>query len=242
MLAAAGHVCYSLDFPGHGASPGVRGLVREPAHLTDDGLVITKFAHSQHPSLPLVLFGTSMGGAIALNVARRCSKEQSPKISTCVLCAPMLGIAQQNIPPPWQVTALRFLTAVAPSLALLSSNATDNSLQFRDPVRREECTNDELTYKGNLRLATACSCMDTATELSANLNEVDVPFLCLVAGKEVVVEKDAYKNLMDQSSTQPQHKKAVLYPEALHGLFCEPLEERILMEKEILDWIAKYTS
>ena len=30
LLAAAGHVVYGLDLPGHGESPGVRGLIRDP--------------------------------------------------------------------------------------------------------------------------------------------------------------------------------------------------------------------
>jgi hypothetical protein len=36
-----------------------------------------------------------MGGAIALNVSRRCHQSEAlPNITTCVLLAPMLGIAE----------------------------------------------------------------------------------------------------------------------------------------------------
>jgi hypothetical protein len=45
MIAQAGYVCYSMDLPGHGSSPGVRGYVEEPSHLTEDGLQMATHIH-----------------------------------------------------------------------------------------------------------------------------------------------------------------------------------------------------
>jgi alpha-beta hydrolase superfamily lysophospholipase len=44
LLAAAGHIVYALDFPGHGESPGTRGLIRAPQHLTADAVALAQWA------------------------------------------------------------------------------------------------------------------------------------------------------------------------------------------------------
>jgi hypothetical protein len=44
-------------------------------------------------------------------------------------------------------------------------------------------------------------------------NKVHVPFLCLVAGNEKVVDPNAHVSLMAKSSTTEEHKKVVVYPE-----------------------------
>jgi len=94
VLAAAGNVVYCLDFPGHGASPGTCGLVRSSEQLTTIGRAMARWATEQQPDRALALFGSSMGGAIALNVCRR----EPDIVATVVVAAPMLGIAPASLP------------------------------------------------------------------------------------------------------------------------------------------------
>ena len=117
------------------------------------------WARKQQPGRKLALVGSSMGGAIALNVSRR----EPSIVAACVLVAPMLGIAPENLPPAWQQTLLRGLAWAFPSLqALPQSNQNDPSQQYRDPVRRRECELDTLKYAGWMRLGSARACLETA--------------------------------------------------------------------------------
>ena len=126
LLAGQGHIVYALDFPGHGASPGTRGLIRSSAQLTAIGRSMARWAREQQPERKLALVGSSMGGAIALNVCR-CEPDI---VATCVLAAPMLGIAPPSLPPVWQQNLLWGLAQLVPSAAVLpQSNQNDLSQQ-----------------------------------------------------------------------------------------------------------------
>ena len=160
MLQSKGFMCMALDLPGHGTSQGTRGLIRSAAHLTGDGVAVARHAKEAHPGLPFFLFGNSMGGAIALNVARA-APELRP--TGLVLLAPMLSIPEASMPPAWQVPLLQGIACIMPGAALLGGNATNPAVQYADPVRRAECEADTLAYSGNLRLASANAILTTAT-------------------------------------------------------------------------------
>ena len=138
-----------MDLPGHGASPGVRGLLTGVGDLIDDGIAIVNHAIADsstiklNADLPLFLIGSSMGGAIALSVANKMSE----KMNGVVMLAPMLSL---NVGSAARM-ALGLLSMVVPQLPLIPSSATISERQYRDAERRAECDQDNLTYKGNMR-------------------------------------------------------------------------------------------
>ncbi len=148
LLAQNGFVVYALDLPGHGASPGVRGLVTGVEDLIEDGIAIVNHAIAdsstmKNVDLPLFLVGSSMGGAIALSVANK----MSDKVKGVVMLAPMLSL---NVGSAAR-TALGLLSMIVPQMPLIPSSATNSERQYRDAGRRAECDKDILTYKGNMR-------------------------------------------------------------------------------------------
>ena len=179
-----------------------------------------------------------MGGAIALNVCRKCPE----LVAAAVLVAPMLGIPERSLPPAWQQSVLRGLACVVPGAAVLGTNASDPAQQYSDPARRAECVGDSLQYHGSMRLASAAACLETAQELSEALDEVESPFLCLAAGRDTVVDTDGPQRLMERSATPADQKKLTVFPDALHGLLCEPTATRSQVEAEIVSWVAKYAA
>ena len=238
LLALEGHTVYGLDFKGHGESFGTRGLIRSSRELIDTGVLMVKWVSKREPKKPLVLLGVSMGGAVALHVSLKVPE----LVRSVVLVAPMLGIAETSLPPLWQQTLLRGIACVAPAAALLGgSAASDPAQQYKDESRRAECVSDEKQYHGAMRLATAAACLETALELASSFDEISTPFLCLAAGKDTVVDVAGPPKLMEQSSTPSEQKKLVVFPEALHGLLCEPLPVRAQVEKEIVQWVGQWS-
>ena len=72
-LAAAGYHVYIHDHRGHGTNIGAhapRGMfAQKQGHIVaiEDVRALNRHIHEKHPGLPVVLFGHSMGGLIALN-------------------------------------------------------------------------------------------------------------------------------------------------------------------------------
>lgn len=217
LLAESGLLVYGLDLPGHGASPGRRGLLTGVDDLIEDGVAVAVHAAADASSssggadLPLFLVGSSMGGAIALAVAHR----MGDSVSGVVMLAPMLSLSVG----PSARRALGLLSAVAPTVPLIPSSATSPEMQYRDAERRAECERNTLTYKGYMRPQSALTCVEFTNHIQKSFDKVNVPFLCMIAEEDVVVDNSVAKLLMRES---PSRDKTLKSYAALHGLLCEP--------------------
>jgi alpha-beta hydrolase superfamily lysophospholipase len=75
VMGLQGFHVYAHDHRGHGATQsadapfGRYALANGPQKVVDDITAICKLARTEHPDLPVILFGHSMGGLIALNAA-----------------------------------------------------------------------------------------------------------------------------------------------------------------------------
>lgn len=235
LLAKNGFTVYALDFPGHGLSPGTRGYLTGVHDLIADGVAVARHAKTDAissnncKSLPLFLLGSSMGGAIALKVAQRLGLDF---VRGVVMLAPMLSLKVSN----FERVALSFLSLILPSMPLIPSSATSPDKQYRDLQRRAECEADELSYKGNLRVSSALTCVDLALDISQSFEDVKVPFLCMLAEEDVVVDNSKVRDLMEKSKSEDKTLKR--YP-ALHGLLCEPAPLINDIEGDLIQWLLQ---
>lgn len=75
FMAAQGYHIYAHDHRGHGHTTSPDGVIGRFARydgaskVLADAKAMRDFAASRHPNLPIILFGHSMGGLIALNYA-----------------------------------------------------------------------------------------------------------------------------------------------------------------------------
>ena len=86
-LTADGAATYGLDHVGHGRSEGERVLVPDFEPVVADLHVLADTACDQHPGLPVVLIGHSMGGMIAA----RYTQLHGDELAATVLSGPVLG-------------------------------------------------------------------------------------------------------------------------------------------------------
>lgn len=238
LLAESGLLVYGLDFPGHGASPGKRGLLTGVDDLIEDGIAVaihamadsSKNSKSKNGDLPLFLVGSSMGGAIALAVANRVSV-----VKGVVMLAPMLSL---NVGSAAK-TALGVLSTIFPTVPLIPSSATSPAQQYRDADRRAECQRNTLTYKGYLRPQSALTCVEFTTQIQQSFSKVKVPFLCMIAEEDVVVDNSKALELMKKS---PSKDKTLKSYAALHGLLCEPAPLLGIIEDDFVQWLMERCS
>jgi alpha-beta hydrolase superfamily lysophospholipase len=90
-LAAAlvdnGAVVYAVDHVGHGKSGGERVLVQDFEDIVTDLHTMDERARREHPELPVVLLGHSMGGLIAARYAQR----YGDTLAALVMSSPLVG-------------------------------------------------------------------------------------------------------------------------------------------------------
>ena len=171
-----------------------------------------------------------MGGAIALAVA---NKMEIGSVQGVVMLAPMLSLKVSSI----ERSALWWLSMIAPSAPLIPSSATSPERQYRDPERRKECEMDTLTYRGNLRVLSAQTCVELSAQMSRLFEEVKVPFLCMIAEEDVVVDNSNVQELIEKS---PSEDKTLKSYAALHGLLCEPAPLLGMIENDLIQWLVEH--
>lgn len=235
-MAAAGHAVISADFRGHGKSPGLKGYLPSVEVLIEDAVGIAEYARSLQPQeskAKIFLVGSSMGGAIALSVAERLGVD---KVAGLVLLAPMLKLSVSD--------AARYLlwglSGVVPTWEVIPSSSTSADAQYRDPIKRKECEDDELTIKvKSIRVGSASTCVQLASSVQEQFDKVSCPFILLVADEDVVVNNQGSLDLMEKAASSDKTMKR--YP-ALHGLLCEPSPLVDTIESEIIEWMESRKS
>eukprot|EP00545_Synedropsis_sp_CCMP1620_P001045 CAMPEP_0119015120 /NCGR_PEP_ID=MMETSP1176-20130426/10572_1 /TAXON_ID=265551 /ORGANISM="Synedropsis recta cf, Strain CCMP1620" /LENGTH=295 /DNA_ID=CAMNT_0006968389 /DNA_START=47 /DNA_END=932 /DNA_ORIENTATION=+ len=231
LLHSQNYHVIAPDMPGHGESPGMRGYLPSADTLISDALKIADFAQKQFPDEKLFLLGSSMGGTIALRVAM-----EMPEVAGVILLAPMLSLKVGDA----QKFLLKGLAFVLPTIQAIPSSATSPEQQFRDEAKRKECVEDPLTVSGKtLRIGSANTCVVLASEIQDHFGEIKVPFLCLVADQDTVVDSSGAVRMYEQAQSEDKTLKRY---EALHGLLCEPKPLIDEIEKDLVDWMKPEAS
>ena len=229
FFAKNGYAVIAADFPGHGQSPGLRGYLPSVEQLVDCGCKIVDYANLQYPECKIFLVGSSMGGTIALAVAR----ELGVLLSGIILLAPMLRL---SVSAPAR-GLLWNLSKVVPTAPIIPSSSTSSEKQYRDPDKRKECDQDP--FKSSwpmIRVGSASTCVELAASIQEDIDAVKRPFFLAVADEDKVVDNQGAFDLYEKAASQDKTMKR--YP-ALHGLLCEPPPLLNTIQRDILDWIDK---
>jgi len=198
--------------------------------VIEDCMAFVETAKSAFAGLPVLLVGSSMGGALSVQVSLRM------RVDGLVLLAPMLALSLSPV-----LRTLLWLLSYSPlsRLPLIASNSTSSEAQYADPERRASCVDDPLSYHGKLHPASASTCVELANDTRRRLAEVTVPFLLLIAGDDRVVDNAGAEELAKHAQTPEAQRSVVRYPGALHGLLCEPPQRRAAIEATIAEWATQ---
>ncbi|MBI3745439.1 MAG: lysophospholipase [Chloroflexi bacterium] len=134
QFAAAGYECFGWDHRGFGASGGERAWVDDWSRFHDDVEDRLGAVRSAVPGRPVVLYGHSMGGLIALGYC----VSGRPLPDLLVLSAP--GI-DDNL-GAWKRVAAPLLARIAPHLMI--SNGPRPDMLSKVPDRQREARGDPL--------------------------------------------------------------------------------------------------
>ena len=216
---------YALDHIGHGESPGKRAFVESFNELTAGVAELRSYIASEHPDLPVVLIGHSMGGLIAV----RTVLDAATDYQTLILTGPLLGVPTP--PPAWQTWLLRTLSALFPAAKALEIDASAVS---RDQTVVDDYVADPLVHHENIPARTVVSLLDEASAVLGRASEISLPTLLLHGEEDVLTSVPASRQFMADLSATDKH--ITVYPGMYHELFNEPEKEDII--RTCLDWMA----
>ena len=194
ILNESGIAVVSVDLPGHGLTDGKRGDAspRDKVFIAVDEML--NYARKKYPDVPIILYGHSMGGNIAMDYRSRGGLDLLPE--KFIVSAPWLRLVQSFPTPVY--AALRAAAKLLPEMPI-SSNCKPEALGNMSIVA--DYATDPLVH-GHITLRTAVECFDIGEAICQGKNKSDgladgKPFLlmhgtddmiCSVTGSRMVAE------------------------------------------------------
>lgn len=211
------------DHIGHGQSEGKRGHVKNyNVFMEEVNLIINKVTQI-YPSIPIVLYGHSMGGNIAINFALR----ESNPFRLLIATAPWLRLTKKN--PPLLELAVKVLNRLAPALqfkAPLDSKDICQVAEVVDGYKKDPLNHGKITP----RLVTV---IDDASEYAlANIDKLNKPFLLIHGDTDPVASFAASSELYAKAKTC----SFIPFKDTYHEVHNEPIKDDLF--NIINEWLS----
>tara|TARA_X000001036_G_scaffold14981_2_gene12652 strand:+ start:1011 stop:1850 length:840 start_codon:yes stop_codon:yes gene_type:complete len=212
---------YSIDLRGHGKSEGKRGHINNFKKLIDDSEEMFINIRKENLNVPMVMFGHSLGGCIALNYL---CENQSKEIDLAIISSPWLRTVLE--PPKFILYIQKILVGLFPSLTLNNRLDPYDLSKDTDIVKKyieEPLVHNKISLKMFSEVNKAIDKIENESE------KINIPVLLVHGKKDNII---SYKGT-EKVSKKINNSKLTLY----EGLYHEPHND--LEKNEIL---ADYTS
>jgi acylglycerol lipase len=215
----------ALDMWGHGRSPGTRG-VTHVSKAVQDHILLRRQASADNPSLPIFLFGHSLGGLVTAG-----SIVTDPlHITGVVLTSPAL-------PGELPQVACRVIGAVA-ALVPASSIPLKKAGQYglsRRPEVVAEAEADGMKTKRQIPFLVAATALDTMQTVREGYDRWVVPTLVLHGAADLYIDPARSRDLVDAIASKDKTLK--LYEAGYHELLHDLDGADALMQ--VLQWLEE---
>ena len=209
-LTGTGGIVYGEDHIGHGHSDGERALIVDFEHVVDDLRTLVDIAVAEHPGLPVVMIGHSMGGLLSARFAQR----YPDQLAGIVLLGAVIGDWD------WARTVLR-----EPELP---PGATDFSGMSRDDAVVEAYGADPLIYHGPYKRPLLEAEVVALDRFQADIGVMTMPVLFCHGTDDPFVD---YRTSLAAVESMPSDGKTIrLYEGARHELVNEINRNEVIGE------------
>jgi acylglycerol lipase len=223
-FTAAGIEVHAYDHRGFGGSAGPRAYVERWSVYHDDLAVRIAALRETRPGLPLVLYGHSMGGLVALGYVL--AEAALPQPDLLVLSAP--GI--EATVPGWKRQLAAALTRITPRMRLANGLADDGL--SRDPAVRAAADADPLCQStSTVRLgAEAFAEQERVQAVLARVDALPVPTYVFHGSADPIVPITATQRLEGKGNVTRR-----VHDGLRHECHHEPEHEDVLAE--VVGWV-----
>ncbi|HEU0190505.1 MAG TPA: alpha/beta hydrolase [Mycobacterium sp.] len=223
-FGGAGMATYALDHRGHGRSGGKPVLCRDISEYTGDFHTLVGIATREHPALPRIVLGHSMGGGIVFSYG----VDHPDDYRLMVLSGPAVSMGGAVSP----VLALvgKLVGAVAPGLPI---QKLDSSGVSRDPAVVAAYDADPLVHHGLVPAGVARALLRVSDTMEQRASALAAPLLIVHGEDDRLVPVDGSRRLAACAGSADVELK--VYPGLYHEVFNEPERARVL--DDVVGWI-----
>ncbi|MGE2732534.1 alpha/beta hydrolase [Mycolicibacterium vaccae] len=223
-FGAAGLITYALDHRGHGRSGGKRVYLRDISEYTADFHTLVGIAAREHPELPRIVVGHSMGGAVVFAYG----VEHPDDYHAMVLSGPAVDAAASV--SPVKVALAKLVGRLAPGLPVENLPASAVS---RDPLVVAAYEADPLVHHGRLPAGVARALIGVGETMPRRAAVITAPLLVVHGDEDRLIPVQGSRRLAQcVGSTDVQLK---VYPGLYHEVFNEP--EQVVVLDDVTSWI-----
>lgn len=210
-LLAQGYVVAGQDHRGHGRSSGERALAMRFDDFVDDFRLLARHVQVQHPDLPVVLVGHSMGGLIAARYALRFQSE----LRAVVLSGAAFIIDEGvSAPARWTMHQIARLFPKAPV-----PRPDDSDTLSTDPAIKEAFAANPLNYHGKTRMRTASQMVKAGADALDRAPLLTIPLLAMHGEADTLTSPNGTRRFYEAAGSTDKMLK--LWPGMKHEIFNE---------------------
>jgi alpha-beta hydrolase superfamily lysophospholipase len=209
-LVDSGAAVYAGDHLGHGRSEGERVSIDDMEDLVADVHRVVEAARDEHPGLPVVLIGHSLGGL----VGARYGQEHGDGLAALVLSAPVVG----GNPDLLGMVALPEIPDVPIDPAWLS----------RDPEVGKAYAEDELVWHGPFKRETLQAIVASIEQVADGGDLGELPTLWIHGEEDPLVPISATEPAIER--IKGSRLEARRYPGARHEILNETNKDEVLAD------------
>ena len=220
----AGLLTYAIDLRGHGRSGGKRVYLRHLAEYTDDFGTLVGIAAGEHPELPRIVLGHSMGGGVVFAYG----VEHPDDYTAMVLSGP--AVYAQEAVSSFMIGVAKVVGSILPGLPVeqLPTEAIS-----RDPDVVAAYMSDPLVHHGKLPAGIAKALLNVGETMPQRAAALTAPLLVVHGEQDKLIPVNGSRQLLECVASTDAHLK--VYPELYHEVFNEP--ERALVLDDVTSWI-----
>jgi len=220
----AGLATYALDHRGHGRAGGKRVRVRDMAEFVSDYGMLVDIATAEHPGVPRVVLGHSMGGGIVFAYGVQHPGSYDLMVLSGPAIAAHTGVSK---------TKALLGKAVGSILPDLPIEAIDPHLVSRDPQVVSEYKADPLVYRGKIPAGIGKALLLVGETMPQRAPGITAPLLVVHGEDDQLVSAAGSRHLVRCVGSSDVTLK--VYPELYHEVFNEPERDQVL--DDVTSWI-----
>jgi alpha-beta hydrolase superfamily lysophospholipase len=207
-LAESGAVVCAPDHIGHGKSEGDRALIVDFERVVDDLHTLVGIVSGEHPTLPIVMVGHSMGGLLTGLYAER----YPGQLAGVAFLGAVLGDW------PWARDVLE---------EGIPEESSDPAGMSRDPETVREYASDPLVYHGGYQRPLLEAEVAALDRFNAELEQITMPVMFLHGEADPFVP---FRTSMAAVKRMPTSDLTVrIYPDARHELVNELNRDEVIL-------------